>query len=153
MKELWLGTGAFLLAVCPIGAADKDKEGKVEKLAAKLVGTWTYVSAEWNGQKTDKEDLKDDKVTITRKTITLQSSSGTFVLNYTLDLKKTPVVVSMAMADNPKANAKGIVEVKGDDLKICYARSGEAPKKFAARKGSGHRLMVLKRVAQNKGDK
>jgi len=69
-------------------------------------------------------------------------------MKYRLDTKKIPVGLSMTMTESPfgpGATAQGIVEVKGDELKICYAAEGEAPKKFEAKEGSNHHLFILKR--------
>jgi uncharacterized protein (TIGR03067 family) len=148
-KAMLTGAGVFLLAALPLGAADKDKDAKDDKFdAAKLVGTWKYVSGETNGQKVPEDHLKDSSVVITKDTITLKGQD-TFVIAYTLDAKKSPVAVSMKITDGPvgkDSTAEGILELNGDDLKICYAPEGEAPKKFEAKDGSKHHLFVLKRA-------
>jgi putative heme-binding domain-containing protein/uncharacterized protein (TIGR03067 family) len=137
----------LFLALNFFRAADTDKGDKADKFdAAKLVGTWTYVSAEKNGEKSDQGNLKDAKVTITKDTMTLEGGAGKFVLKYKLDPKKTPVAISMTMTEGVEgATAEGIIEVKGDELKLCYAAAGAAPKQFEAKQGSDHRLVVLKR--------
>jgi len=70
------------------------------------------------------------------------------VIKYTLDTKNSPVSLSMEFTESPfgaGAMAKGIVEVKGDDLKMCYTTEGDAPKKFETKEGSNSHLFVLKR--------
>jgi uncharacterized protein (TIGR03067 family) len=139
----WLSAGAFLLVMVPLGPADEDKFD-----ASKMVGTWTYTSGEKNGEKLDKDHFKDSKVIITKETITLEGPGGKFVMKYDLDSKKSPVRISMTMTESPfgpGAKSEGIIEVKGDELKMCYAPEGEAPKKFEAKEGSNHNLFVLKR--------
>jgi uncharacterized protein (TIGR03067 family) len=139
----WLGAGAFLLVMVPFVPADEDKFD-----ATKLVGAWIYASGEKNGEKLDKDHFKDSKVTITKETITLEGPQGKFVIKYDLDSKKSPVRISMAMTESPfgaGAKAEGIVEVKGDEIKMCYTPDGEAPKKFEAKEGSNHHLFILKR--------
>jgi uncharacterized protein (TIGR03067 family) len=144
MRTATLLSGCVLaLIMCPLLGA---KEAKFD--AAKLVGTWLYVSGEKNGEKVDQEHFKDSKVTITKKTITLEGPNGKFVMDYKLDSKKNPVALSMTMTESPfgaGATAEGIVQLNGDDLKMCYAPMGEAPKKFEAKQGSNHHLFVLKR--------
>ena len=45
------------------------------------------------------------------------------------------------------SKSPGIIELKGDDLKICYApMDSEAPKTFEAKEGSKLHLFTLKRV-------
>jgi len=145
----WLSIGAFLFMVYPLAAADDDKKAKDDKFdAGKMVGAWNYDSGEKNGEKLGKDHFKDSKVTITKETITLDGPQGKFVIKYTLETKKSPVGLSMTMTESPfgaGATAQGIVEVKGDELKICYAAEGEAPKKFEAKEGSNHHLFILKR--------
>jgi uncharacterized protein (TIGR03067 family) len=140
-----LSAGLFLLVCSSLGAA--DKEDKFD--AQKMVGTWNYVSVEKNGQKSDAD--KEAKVTIAKDKITLEGSAGTFVLKYKLDTTKMPVTIDMEMTEGAQgATAKGIIEVKGDELKLCYSTSDEAPKKFESKEGSDHRLVILKRAAQKK---
>src|SRR5260370_40074233 len=142
---LWLGVSAFLLTAYSFAAAD-EKGDKFD--ASKIVGTWTYVSGEKNGAKVDADNLKSGSVKITKETITLEGPNGKFVMKYTLDTQSNPVSLSMEMTESPfgaGAMSKGIIEVKGDGLKLCYATEGDAPKKFETKEGSNSHLFVLKR--------
>ncbi len=140
----FLGAATFvLLAGSIVAADDKDKFD-----AGKMVGTWTYVSGEKNGAKVDPETLKGGTVKITKETITLESPQGKFVIKYTLDTKNSPVSLAMEMTESPfgaGAMAKGIIDVKSDELKLCYATEGDAPKKFETKEGSNSHLFVLKK--------
>jgi len=140
----WLGA-VVLAAACV--AAQADDKAKFDP--AKLVGTWNYVTGEKNGEKVDPSHFKDSKVVITKEKITLEGPSGKFVLEYTLDAKKAPVTIDMKMTESPfgaGATAKGIVEVKGDELKMCYATEGGAPATFATKADSKLHLFLLKRA-------
>ena len=44
------------------------------------------------------------------------------------------------------STAEGIVEVKGDELKLCYAVEGKAPTEFKTKEGDKHHLFVLKKA-------
>jgi uncharacterized protein (TIGR03067 family) len=140
----FLGAATFVLLVGSIVVADdKDKFD-----AGKMVGTWTYVSGEKNGTKVDPETLKGGTVKITKETITLESPQGKFVIKYTLDTKNSPVSLAMEMTESPfgaGAMAKGIIDVKGEELKLCYATEGDAPKKFETKEGSNSNLFLLKK--------
>jgi len=140
----FLGAATFvLLAGSIVAADDKDKFD-----AGKMVGTWTYVSGEKNGAKVAPEPLKGGTVKITKETITLESPQGKFVIKYTLDTKNSPVSLAMEMTESPfgaGAMAKGIIDVKSDELKLCYATEGDAPKKFETKEGSNSHLFVLKK--------
>ncbi len=145
---LGLSVGLFFLVWGSLGAADEGDKFD----ANKLVGTWTYVSSEKNGQKSDADSLKESKVIIAKDKMTLEGSQGTFVLKYTLDATKKPVTIAMEMTEGAGqgSTAKGIIEVKGDELKLCYSTSDEAPKKFEAKEGSDNRLVILKRADKKK---
>jgi uncharacterized protein (TIGR03067 family) len=147
MKSVILLAGCILLlAESPLGVADQKKEDKFD--AAKLVGTWKYVSGEKDGQKLDKDRLKDQTLVITKEALTLRGEA-TFVMKYELDSKKKPLGIKLTMTESPfgaGAMANGVIELTGDELKICYAlMGGEAPKKFEAKEGSRHHLFVLQR--------
>jgi uncharacterized protein (TIGR03067 family) len=115
----------------------------------KLIGTWTYVSGEKNGDKVNAEGLKKASVVITKDTITLKDEEADYVIKYQLDTKKKPWAIAMEITAGPSgqgSKADGIIELKGDELKLCYpAMSGKAPSEFAAKKDSGNHYFVLKR--------
>lgn len=146
----WFAYSVLILGVGVLVADAQEKKAKEGAFdPAKLVGTWTYLSGEKNGEKLSKEHFKDAKVIVTRDKITLDGDSGKFVMAYQLDTKKNPVGLSLKMTESPfgaGATAKGIIAVQDDELKICYAAEGEAPKTFAAKEGSNHHLFVLKRI-------
>jgi uncharacterized protein (TIGR03067 family) len=140
--------GAAVLVLAPLSADDKDKdkdEGKVDP--AKIVGTWSYVSGEKDGTKVPADNLKKGTVEITKDTITLKGDE-TFVIKYSLDTKKSPCRISMEITKGPQgegSKAEGIIALKGEELKLCYApMGGDAPKDFTAKEGSKLHLFVLK---------
>ena len=141
----WMTACALVVAlVGPLRAEDKE----VKFDAAKLVGTWSYVSGTKNGEKANADNLKN-KVVITKETITLEGEMK-FVMKYELDTKKNPVVVKLKMTESPfgaGAESVGIIWVDGDDLKMCYDPEGKkAPEKFEAKADSKAHLFVLKRA-------
>src|SRR5919198_5224772 len=104
MRAGWLGAWTFLLALTLPGSA--GRAGKEDRLdPAKLAGTWTFVSGEKDGEKLDREQLKDVKVLITPDTITLEGPSGKSALKYTLDPGKSPATISMRMTEGPAKGA------------------------------------------------
>jgi uncharacterized protein (TIGR03067 family) len=146
-----LALGVVALVLSALTAADKDTvkdkdEAKFDP--AKLVGTWTYVSAEEDGKKKTADDFKKATVEITKETITLKSDDATYVIKYTLDTKKSPAQIAMEITKGPQgegAKSTGIIELKGDELKLCYdPMHGDAPKEFSAKEGSKLHLFVLK---------
>jgi uncharacterized protein (TIGR03067 family) len=140
-----LGT---LLAGLAIVSAAPAEEKKADFDASKLEGKWKFVSGEKYGEKVDAKALAGD-VTITKDTITLKGADMTHVLAYKLDAKATPVVISMTGKEGAASGMEtsGIIELKGDDLKLCYAFPGEKrPTEFAAKKDTKNLYFVLKRI-------
>ena len=144
---LWLSACAILLAMSPFGAIGQGKDDKFD--ATKLVGTWKYVSGVKNGEKLDADHFKGQSVILTKETFTLPGEMK-FVMKYTLDTKTKPVGIKIEITESPFGagmKAEGIIDVQGDDLKICYAaEGGAAPKSFEAKEGSKYHLFVLKRT-------
>jgi uncharacterized protein (TIGR03067 family) len=145
MSAKWLlACGVFSLVLVSVRA---DEQGKLDP--EKLIGTWTYVSGEKDGEKVSEDNLKAGSVVITKDKITLKSPQGEFVIKYALDTKKHPCAIAMEITEGPGgqgSKADGIIAVKDDDLKICYPpMGGKAPTEFAAKKDSGLHYFVLKR--------
>lgn len=134
--------GVVLLAI-PSGGGEKEKGLD----PAKLIGAWKYVSAEKGGEAVPEERLKKQAVTIDKETFTL-TGDDLFIMKYEIDAKKSPAAINFTMVKSPfgaGSKAAGILELKGDELKICYAPAGEAvPTKFET-KGSKAHYFVLKR--------
>ena len=98
-RTLCLTLCAALLGLSALRGDDKAKDEKFDP--AKLVGTWTYVSAEKGGEKKGADDLKGQTVVITKETLTLKSEGGTFVMKFEFDAKQTPVKVKLTMTESP----------------------------------------------------
>jgi uncharacterized protein (TIGR03067 family) len=146
-RENAMRTTACVTAI--VLAAVTSLRGDEKKFdAGKLVGTWNYVSGEKAGEKLDADHFKGQTVVVTKETITLKSEMGSFVIKYELDAKKTPVAAKLEITDGPFAKgekADAIIELSGDELKICYVPGGPTPTKFDAGKDSKAHLFVLKR--------
>jgi uncharacterized protein (TIGR03067 family) len=142
-----LALGAAVLVLAPLSADDKKDKDDAKLDPVKILGTWSYVSGVRDGQKVPEDNLKKGTVEITKDTITLKGDD-TYVMKYTLDTKKSPCQISIEIAKGPQgegAKAEGIIELKGNELKLCYApMGGEAPKEFASKEGSKLHLFVLK---------
>jgi len=150
MRGRWLLSTAFVLTLLvSAGADDKKAEEKNKLDPAKLVGTYTLVSGERDGNKVPEENLKKTTVIITKETITLKGADGSFVIKYKADAKKTPATLEMEITEGPQgvgAKSGGIIALKDDELKLCYAAmGGDTPKEFAAKKDSGNHYFVMKK--------
>jgi len=138
-----------LFAVSLAAADDADKKGSAFD-PAKLVGTWKYVEGTKAGEKVEMDRLAG-KVTFTKDTVTLPGGpDATFVMAYKIDAKKSPATIDLDIKDGPvkEGKAEGIIQVAGDELKICYVPVGvgKRPTKFESTKDNGAFLFVLKRT-------
>lgn len=107
-------------------ADDKTKDISLE-------GTWKAVKAERNGKPFDR--IVGDKLVFKGKSLTIVSKKeekGTFKL----DTSKKPIHIDIMPEDGNEKTVKGIVELKGKTLTICFAQPGnERPTKFESTQG------------------
>jgi len=135
-------TLGLAMALGALVAADEKKFD-----AAKVEGTWEFKSGEKNGTKVEADALKG-KVKITKDMIAMGDGDMHFEFKYTVDAKASPAAIDMEMTKSPfgaGAKAKGIIEVDGDELKLCYnpTEGGDRPTKFD---GAKAHLFVLKKA-------
>ncbi len=117
--------GCFAIA----GAEDPKKPAKNE-----LDGLYTIAACEKDGKEIPADKLKGsiikfdgDKVMGTDK-----DKKEFFGSTFTIDKTTSPYTISMTSSAPVKGEkAMGIIEMKGDTVKLCYALpGGEAPKEF-----------------------
>lgn len=122
----------LLLAAGLLAADDKKAE------APKLAGTYTLVAGKKDGAATG-DDAKKAKYIFDAKTITIaDEGKKVFVMSYKLDGNK----IDMVMEESPFPDAKGtkaygIVEAKGDTLKLAYVEKDKdkRPADFSGKRG------------------
>jgi uncharacterized protein (TIGR03067 family) len=129
-----------LLAGCGAGAADPAEDARLWQ------GTWRMVSYTWNGMqpKIDMEwVVRGDRYTI-RQNGQVQSDNNVFTLDPTR--RHVDVVHQAVPGTNIGGSAKGIYEIHGDTLKLCYDLTGrEYPMSFDAPARSWRAIFVLHR--------
>jgi uncharacterized protein (TIGR03067 family) len=123
---------AFVLLTCAGLVARADD--KID-----LAGKYTVVSGKKNGADID-EKSKKAKYTATADTFTVEGGDVKFVIGYKLKADATPVEIDMSIAEGTDGTkgitAFGIIEVKGDTLKLAYALDKEKrPKDFDGKAG------------------
>lgn len=129
MKTFALAVG---LAAC-LGLSARADE-KVD-----LSGKYTVVGGKKNGSDID-EKAKKATYTATADTFTIAGGDVKFVINYKLKPGTTPVEIDMSIAEGPDgtkgSTAVGIIEQKGDTLKLAYSLDKEKrPKNFDGKEG------------------
>lgn len=114
-----------------------------------LRGSWKQVSKERNGEKLDVKEVvcTFGDGTFQTKTAGTASESGTI----RVDVDKKPKTYDVTITGEFKEKGDtyhGIFVVDGDTLKTCVnSNAGEArPTEFATQAGSGHQMIVWKRV-------
>lgn len=144
----WIVGLVIAAAIYPVAAGETKKGAAFD--AAKLVGTWEYVSGVKNGEKLGADHFKKQTMIIAKDKLTLKGPDATFVMKYELDAKKSPVGVKLTITESPFGAgmmANGIIEFQGDELVLCYApMGGDGPKTFEAKEGSQFHLFKLKRA-------
>jgi uncharacterized protein (TIGR03067 family) len=142
--KLFASLCALALAVSPALADEK----KADFDASKLEGKWKITAGEKFGEKVDPKSIEGE-VTITKDTIIIKGNDMTHMMKFTLDTKASPVAISMEGTEGPAKGFKseGIIEVKGDEVKLCYAMPEEKrPTTFGTKKGDKNLFFVMKRA-------
>jgi uncharacterized protein (TIGR03067 family) len=134
MKHLATVGMTFVLLASGITAFAQDAEKPSKN---PLLGEYIMVSGKDNGETVPEERIKGNLVRITEDTITAvdHDEKEIYVAKYTLDTTHTPYKIMMTVAGGPRDSkgdkAEGIVELKGDTLRMAYAYAGgEIPKDF-----------------------
>jgi uncharacterized protein (TIGR03067 family) len=147
-----LGTCWLLVGYGLLTASGDPQEDDFKKELRAMAGNWRPVSAENNGVKASEDDLKDGRwVRDADGKWAFQRGDKT-VLTWAvkvIDVTKKPKTIDIEVADGTHKGTvyKGIYELDGDTLRICFAmpdRDGR-PTEFKAGKGSVCALSEFKR--------
>jgi uncharacterized protein (TIGR03067 family) len=137
MKRLILAA----LVVGLVVGADKPKKDDGQKGATALEGTWVVVSVTEDGR--EKEKGKGAQLVFQGKTVTVKTPEGDHKGTFKIDTKKK--TIDLTPDDKGKKVMKGIYQLKGGDLELCFARPDkDRPKDFTAGKASGQGIVLLK---------
>lgn len=139
MKTFALAVG---LAAC-LGLAARGADEKID-----LAGKYTVVSGKKNGADID-EKAKKATYTATADTFTIAGGDQKFVISYKVKPGTKPVEIDMSIAEGPDgtkgSTAVGIIEQKGDSLKLAYSLDKEKrPKDFDGKTGYSIELKKAK---------
>ena len=136
----FLLVASCLLAGCGAVAAVPADDAKLWQ------GTWRMDSYVWNGaeQKVDMQWVVDGGHYDIRLNGQLQNGTDTFTLDP--GHKRLDVFYHAAPGVNVGGHAKGIYEIHGDSLRLCYDLAGrDYPKVFDAPANSWRVVFVLHR--------
>ena len=136
----------FVAAGLLIAADDssKSKDEVVKKDLAMMQGSWIAISAERDGEKRSKDEIKDLKFVVKGDKWTINLDGQEFQGTLKIDPTKTPKESDTVMEDGQ--TVKTIYTVSPDELKLCWRGPGEdRPKEFVSKADTGINLVVFKR--------
>src|SRR5262245_54585921 len=118
MRKLLLFVAVGALA--GVASAGDDAAKKEMK---KLEGSWTVVGLEQGGKKEPEDKIKGMKCVFSGGDLkVVVEGKGEEAGTYTLDPSKKPAHIEATFKDK---TGKGIYQLKGDELKICFAEPGK----------------------------
>ena len=129
-------------------AADAPKDPSAKSDLDRLQGTWTLVSAVWDGKPLDEDEAKritivfeGDRFRFPREAAEATSQRGTIKIDATKRPRQMDATSPMGKV------TPGIYEVEGDDYRVCFASPGkERPLAFGSKPGSGYIYEVWRRA-------
>jgi uncharacterized protein (TIGR03067 family) len=146
--KLILPVVALLLAAAVARPQDEASKSDLKKMD----GTWKVTLHEMGGKKTTEDVNKKADVQLVIKdgkfTISFggkEAGAGTIKL----DASKKPKTIDVTTTKGPQEGKtmQGIYELKGDDMRVCFAQPGDArPTEFGTKEGSSQLLLGYKRV-------
>jgi uncharacterized protein (TIGR03067 family) len=153
---------ALALAVAALCAPAALPDEKPKTDQDRMQGSWKFVTLSVSGRKAPKDYLANVRAVIDGKSFTIkpgvllegsnEKPEGEWKVGakdgdrftFEVDAAATPKAIDIhAQFDGQKVTLKGIYDLAGDDLKICFAE--RRPKEFPAEDGSGAVFYVLKR--------
>jgi uncharacterized protein (TIGR03067 family) len=133
----------LVLAVSAL-AADKPADD-AKKALKELQGTWKVEQAKLGGIAGDKEVIEKMTVEIRDNKITIKDGIRDEVAEMKLDPGQKPAWLDFTPVKE-KSTFKGIYELDGDTLKLCWTKEGkDRPTAFESKEGTDSVLFVLKR--------
>jgi uncharacterized protein (TIGR03067 family) len=141
-RGLVVMAAAFMVIAVPSHGEAPDKD------TAKIQGSWKVVSLEADGDQGPVEIVAKLKLVFKDGNLTFTPGEPGFTnYEYKLDPSTKPPSFDMTHAGGKDKGdtTKGIYAMDGDDLKICFGKDGQRPKKFTAKAESGQTMYVLKR--------
>jgi uncharacterized protein (TIGR03067 family) len=114
-----------------------------------LQGIWSVASAQEGGK--EQADEQSKKLSIVIKgdmfSFKFEGQPKTLDMKLTLDPSAKPKAVDLASTMGKSQVAKGIYELSGDELKVCWVRNAKArPGEFSTQAGDDRIFLTLKRV-------
>src|SRR5262245_38149427 len=137
MKQRLATMAALGMLVLAVGSARADDQEKLQ-------GTWKAEKAVRGGMETGADELSKMSIEFKgNKAIPKRDGNDEKEAEYKLDDSKKPKTIDVSTPDGKQI--KGIYEIDGDSLKLCFVEEGDRPTKFESTEGSKVMYLVLKR--------
>jgi uncharacterized protein (TIGR03067 family) len=137
---------SLAVAVIFLGSIAVGQDNATEKDLKSFQGTWKIVSMMRDGKEVEGK-VEDTTAVISGKEITLTFGKEDYHVIFQLDATKKPPAVDMGIAGQKGFPNKGIYELKGDMLTLCWGGDGAPrPTKLISTKEGHERLLVLQRI-------
>ena len=134
----------LLLAAGTLVAADTPADD-AKKALEQLRGGWKVEKAEMNGKAYSEDVVKTMTVEFKDRRLTIKDGPTNQDAEIKLDPTMKPATIDLTVARGAKETVKGIYELNGDTLTLCWARK-ERPTAFESKPGGDVVLLVLKRA-------
>jgi uncharacterized protein (TIGR03067 family) len=130
---------AAVLALAGVAPADEPQKANDGGAPAELLGGYTIVGGERFGEKIAAERVEGTTVRIAKDGIVVldKEKKEVYAQTYTIDASKKPWSITMKSKITPYSKdgkemvAKGLIEKKGDTVRLIYALpGGETPSGF-----------------------
>jgi uncharacterized protein (TIGR03067 family) len=139
----------ILLVLGLLTGADDAKPDPNKKDLEQMQGTWHAVAMETNGTRGGADEVKKFTLSVKKDGLTIKVNGEDHVsAKLVLTVNKKPKELDLVQETGPVY--KGIYEVDGDTLKLCFNLSSdddaERPKEFKAEEDSHSALFTWKRT-------
>src|SRR5262245_61282900 len=139
---------SLVVAVVLSGSVAIGQDDATEKDLKSFQGTWKIVSMMRGGREEVQGKVEDATAVISGKEITLTLGKEKLPKAvFKLDATKKPATVDLGLANEKEFPNKGIYDLKGEKLTLCWGGDGAPrPTKLTSTKEGDERLLVLQRI-------
>lgn len=143
-----LSAGVLALAGRHLAAEAPAENPQVEDELDRLQGSWSLVEATRDGQRMPAQMVARTKLVIAGRQLQFPHDPN-LEGEITIHPERRPRGIDSKAVRGPEAGTTflGIYDLKGSQLRVCFARPGDPrPKVFSAPRGSGRQLKVWRRM-------
>ena len=144
-RRTWTAPALAALLLLPAALSRADEPEVKDK---DLEGEWRPTGLVIDGHEIE-QDRENGSWTIHGESLLVKSKDRTGTIAIKIDATKTPKAIDIIDTEGAAKGkpARGIYEIKGDELRICVADAGkDRPTEFPAKEGTGWTVLTFKRA-------